>query len=294
MNEMKPYGEMGLDELLLLADKGNARASLKAGERLMKNGDFGGAEKRLIFAYQNAEELFVKRNAALSLSLLFGDEDGELFDAAKERFWRTAEVFANLKDSFVRAVDFASSSASLIRSLVQEQSADSSEKLGKYGTDEDNHRILERFNEMFEEMQKSFLTETIANDWRLHDALSSLSAEQRRKIEAKLIEGGNESLVSRLKCHFFEFRDIARLCDRSVQKLLREIDTQELVMALKGGKEYDVFAACTSNMSRRAAALLFEDIEYISVKNEEIEKAQEKIRRVAERLLEDGELSFKN
>ena len=62
--------------------------------------------------------------------------------------------------------------------------------------------------------------------------------------------------------NLFVFENLTELDDRSIQKFLREIDTQELAIALHGADE-EVQNKIFSNMSKRAAAMLKEDIEFM-------------------------------
>ncbi|GHT69808.1 hypothetical protein FACS1894110_20010 [Spirochaetia bacterium] len=88
----------------------------------------------------------------------------------------------------------------------------------------------------------------------------------------------------------FQFEKIALLDDRSVQKILREVDSPELVMALKGA-DADVQDKIFRNMSKRAAAALKERLDCMGpVRAKDVEEARQKIIAII-RLLEDtGEI----
>lgn len=95
-----------------------------------------------------------------------------------------------------------------------------------------------------------------------------------------------ESILKRM----FVFEDIVTLDDRSIQKVLREVDTKDLALALKTASE-DVASRVYKNMSKRAADMLKEDIEFMGpVRLRDIEEAQQKIVATIRRLEEAGEI----
>ena len=88
----------------------------------------------------------------------------------------------------------------------------------------------------------------------------------------------------------FIFDDIITLDDVSIQKILREIDSKELALALKGSSE-DVQNAIFRNQSKRAATALKEDMEFLGpVRLVDVEKSQSKIISIIRRLDEAGEI----
>ena len=89
-----------------------------------------------------------------------------------------------------------------------------------------------------------------------------------------------------------DFEKLADMADRFVQKILREVDTRDLAMALKGASakmQDKIF----SNMSDRAAMLLKEDMDYMGpVRMDDVIRCQERILTIACRLAEAGEIIF--
>jgi flagellar motor switch protein FliG len=86
------------------------------------------------------------------------------------------------------------------------------------------------------------------------------------------------------------FDDIALLDDRSVQKILREVDSQELAKALNDAG-FEVSNKIFSVISKRAATMLKEDMEYIGpLMLEEIAKARQKIISIICHLRDCGEI----
>jgi len=88
----------------------------------------------------------------------------------------------------------------------------------------------------------------------------------------------------------FVFEDIVMLDDRAIQKVLREVDQQELAKALKS-VDSEVQDKIFRNMSKRAASMLKEDMEYMGpVRLKDVEESQQKIVSVIRRLEDSGEI----
>ncbi len=114
-----------------------------------------------------------------------------------------------------------------------------------------------------------------------------------RSTERAIIESlevDNPELAEEIKQLMFVFEDIVLLDDRSVQLVVREVDTKELALAMKATNE-DVTAKIYKNMSKRAADMLKEEISYMGpVKIRDVEEAQTKIVNVIRTLEERGEI----
>jgi flagellar motor switch protein FliG len=88
----------------------------------------------------------------------------------------------------------------------------------------------------------------------------------------------------------FVFEDIVMLDDRAIQKVLREVDSQELAKALKS-VDTEVQDKIFRNMSKRAAGMLKEDMEYMGpVRLKDVEEAQQKIVSIIRHLEDTGEI----
>ena len=88
----------------------------------------------------------------------------------------------------------------------------------------------------------------------------------------------------------FVFEDIVLLDDRSIQRVLREVDARDLAIALKGASDA-VKEKIFKNMSQRARQMLQEEMEYMGpVRVKQIEEAQQKIISIIRRLEEAGEI----
>lgn len=112
-------------------------------------------------------------------------------------------------------------------------------------------------------------------------------------IEAKIMEELGEKapdLAQQIQDKMFVFEDLVKLDDRSIQTLLREISTDTLLLALRGTDEA-LKQKIFSNMSRRAAEMLRDDLEAAPpAKLSEVEAMQKEILQVAKRLADAGEI----
>lgn len=95
-------------------------------------------------------------------------------------------------------------------------------------------------------------------------------------------------LATEIKNLMFVFEDIVFLDDRSVQKVLREVDNKELSLALKH-VNLEVKKKILANLSERAAQMVEEEMSYMgAVRLREVEEAQQRIVDIIRKLEEDG------
>ena len=114
-----------------------------------------------------------------------------------------------------------------------------------------------------------------------------------RSSEKAIIESLEEEdpdLAEEIKKRMFVFEDIVMLDDRAIQKVLRDVDTQELSKALKS-VDAEVQDKIFKNMSKRAAAMLKEDMEFMGpVRLKDVEEAQQRIVSTIRRLEDSGDI----
>lgn len=114
-----------------------------------------------------------------------------------------------------------------------------------------------------------------------------------RTTERLILEGLDQrdlALAEQVRSQMFVFEDITILDDRSVQLVLRQVETSELATALKGVRQ-DVRDKVMSNLSERAAANLVDEIELLGpVRLSTVEEAQGKVVQVIRSLEESGQI----
>ncbi len=98
------------------------------------------------------------------------------------------------------------------------------------------------------------------------------------------------ALCEEIRKRMFVFEDITSLDDMSIQRFLREVDSKDLVFALKGANP-EVATCIFKNMSTRSSESVKSDLEYThNVRLRDVEEAQQRIVGVIRRLESEGEL----
>ncbi len=114
-----------------------------------------------------------------------------------------------------------------------------------------------------------------------------------RSTEKGILEGletDDPDLVEAIRRLMFVFEDILLVNDKGIQSVLKEIDNDELALALKTASD-ELKEKIFKNMSERAAELIKEDMEYMGpVRVSDVEAAQQRIVDVVRRLEEAGEI----
>ena len=125
------------------------------------------------------------------------------------------------------------------------------------------------------------------------DAVVAIVNSADRTTERNIMEHLEENdpeLAEEIKKRLFVFEDIIRLDDRSLQRVLREVDMKELGLALKGATE-ELRTKFFKNMSKRAAEMLKEDMDYMGpVRVKDVEESQQKVVNIVRGLEEQGEI----
>ena len=104
------------------------------------------------------------------------------------------------------------------------------------------------------------------------------------------VDSKDPDLADAIRKLMFVFDDLAKVDDKSIQTLLKEISTDELAIALKSVSE-DVKQAFFRNMSERAAQIMQEDMEAKGpVRLSEVERAQQEIIKTARNLEAEGKI----
>jgi flagellar motor switch protein FliG len=125
------------------------------------------------------------------------------------------------------------------------------------------------------------------------DPLVSIINRSDRMTERQIVEGLealDAELADEVRSRMFMFDDILTIEDRSVQLVLRQVESAELALALKGVSG-PVQAKITSNLSARAAEALLEEVELLgAVRLTQVEEAQQSIIRTIRQLEEQGQI----
>ncbi len=121
------------------------------------------------------------------------------------------------------------------------------------------------------------------------EILNNLGATVEASITSHLREV-DPDLAQKIQDKMFVFENLLDLDDRGIQLLLREVQSETLVVALKGTTE-PLREKVFKNMSQRAAEMLRDDLESKGpVRLSEVENEQREILRVVRRLAEEGQI----
>lgn len=104
------------------------------------------------------------------------------------------------------------------------------------------------------------------------------------------LEVEEPELADEIRKKMFVFEDILLLDDRAIQRVLRDVDNNDLAIACKGSTE-EVQNAIFGNMSKRLAEMIREDMEFMGpVRMKDVEEAQQKIVNIIRKLEDSGEI----
>lgn len=124
---------------------------------------------------------------------------------------------------------------------------------------------------------------------RVVDILNSTDRSTEKHI-MEILEIEDPELADEIRKKMFVFEDILLLDDRSIQRVLRDVDNNELALALKSANE-EVQNAIFNNLSKRLAEMIKEDMEFMGpVRMKDVEEAQQKIVNIIRKLEDSGEL----
>ncbi|CAB1241998.1 flagellar motor switch protein FliG [Clostridium sp. MT-14] len=155
-----------------------------------------------------------------------------------------------------------------------------------------SHRVVKEIEKVLDDK----LSSVVKSDMRVIGGVQTIVDilnQVDRATEKNITEGlekEDAELAEKVKESMFVFEDIVTLDDVSIQRVLREVDSKDLSLALKGCSE-EVAECIFRNQSKRASAALKEDIEFLGpVRLMDVEKAQQGIVNIIRRLDEAGEI----
>jgi flagellar motor switch protein FliG len=151
---------------------------------------------------------------------------------------------------------------------------------------------LEEISKLYEERMvetEVFRNLSLGGVQGIANILNHLDTDTENKIMGKL-EKDQGDFVNQVKDRMLPFESLVQLDDRSLQTVLKEVDNDELVFALKG-QDLSVQDAFFRNMSSRAADMLKDELENKGpVKLSEVQDAQKKVMAVAKGLADEGKI----
>jgi flagellar motor switch protein FliG len=127
------------------------------------------------------------------------------------------------------------------------------------------------------------------------EALAEIVNRSDRTTEKAILDSleiKDPEIAEQVRELMFVFEDIVDLDDRSVQRVLREVDTKDLALSLKGSNP-DVQEKIFRNMSERAATVLRDDMDYMGpVRAKDVQEKQTYIVSIIRALESSGEITI--
>ncbi len=154
--------------------------------------------------------------------------------------------------------------------------------------------IVQQIEQVVDQIAEQTLSQNLATAGgaQIVASILNLSPPAIAKTIMEQIEQTNAQLAQDIKRMMFLFEDLLMIDDRGIQRILREVDRRDLVLALRGADER-LRAKIFKNMSERAAKVVKEELELMGpVKLKDVEAAQQRIVEVVKRLEEQEEITI--
>ena len=120
----------------------------------------------------------------------------------------------------------------------------------------------------------------------------NVSDRDTERVLLGKLESDDPDLVEQIRRLMFVFEDIAKLDDKGIQAILKNVENMQCAYALKGASD-DLKERLLSNMSQRAGDMLREEMETLgAVKLSAVEARQQEIVDIARRLEEEGKIEI--
>lgn len=180
--------------------------------------------------------------------------------------------------------------ATVLSALPQEIQPDVAKRIAKM--DRTSPDIIKEVERVLERKLSSVVTEDYTTTGGIQSVVDILNAVDR-STEKSIIENlevEDVELAEDIRKRMFVFEDIISLDSRAIQRVLREVENSDLSLALKGSSQ-EVANVIYSNMSKRLAEMIKEDMEYMGpVKLRDVEDAQQRIVSIIRKLEDAGEI----
>jgi flagellar motor switch protein FliG len=156
-----------------------------------------------------------------------------------------------------------------------------------------NPEIIHEVEKGLESRMSSVMSQQFENAGGVESVAEILNVIDRA-TERSLLEHlaqDDPDLVEEIRRLMFVFEDLLKFSDRDIQSVLKNVETSQWALALKGASE-DLAQKIMRNMSARAAETLKEEMEYLGpVKRSAVEQMQQQVVDVIRRLEDGGEIT---
>ncbi|CAH1203161.1 Flagellar motor switch protein FliG [Paenibacillus allorhizoplanae] len=178
----------------------------------------------------------------------------------------------------------------ILSSLPQEKQADVAKRIALM--DSTSPEVISQVERVLEQKLSSTVTQDYTNAGGIASIVQILNGVDRGTERTILdsLEIQDPDLAEEIKKRMFVFEDIVNIDNRSIQRIIRDIENADLQLALKVASE-EVRDVLFKNMSKRMAETFKEEMEFMGpVRLRDVEEAQTRIVATIRRLEESGEI----
>jgi flagellar motor switch protein FliG len=181
-------------------------------------------------------------------------------------------------------------SSQVLSALPQEKQTEVAQRIATM--DRTSPEVIKEVEMVLEKNLSSLVSQDYTSAGGIQTIVDILNAVDRgtEKNIMDTLDIQDAELAEQIRKKMFVFEDIINLDSTSIQRFIREIDNNDMAVALKGATDElsNIFYA---NMSKRMAEMIKEDMEFMGpIRLRDVEEAQQKIVNVIRKLEETGEL----
>ena len=184
----------------------------------------------------------------------------------------------------------AGQAATILGALVPEKQAEVARRIATM--DRTSPDVIKEVERVLESKLSSLVNQDYTIIGGVDAVVEILNTVDRgtEKHIMETLEVEEPELADEIRKKMFVFEDILLLDDRAIQRVLRDVDNNDLAIACKGSTE-EVQNAIFSNMSKRLAEMIREDMEFMGpVRMKDVEEAQQKIVNIIRKLEDAAEI----
>lgn len=184
----------------------------------------------------------------------------------------------------------ADQASAIISEMPREQSIDVVERIARM--DRTSPEVIRQVEMILERKFESIISYDLLEIGGINyiaEIMNNIDRSTEKHIFDELSRN-DPKLAEEIRKRMFVFEDIAILDPTAIQRFLREVDTKEMSVALKGSNK-EVSAIIFENMSQRMSETIKSEMEYLhNIRVRDVEDAQQKVVAIIRRLEEEGEI----
>lgn len=181
-------------------------------------------------------------------------------------------------------------SSAIISSLSPDKQADVAKRIAQM--DRTSPDVIKEVEKILERKLSSLVNQDytiVGGVDSIVDILNTVDRGTEKHI-METLEIEEPELADEIRKKMFVFEDILSLDDKSIQRVLREVDNNELAVALKGSNE-EVQNVIFNNLSKRLTTMIKEDMDFMGpIRLKDVEEAQQKIVNIIRKLEDSAEI----